>query len=355
MNSKIKNSIAISLIPQIILVKWLGSYPGIIEKHYSNGFYPIIAEFSRSLFGRIPFSVGDIIYISLLFLLFRFLILNYKNIKAQPKSFFRNTIMVLAIFYFSFHLLWGLNYYRKPISETLKIQKEHTKEELITFVEELIIKTNNVHYNITNDSTQIVEIPYSKKEIYNLTINGYSNLEEKIPFLTYKKPSLKNSVFSTLLTYMGYGGYLNPFTNEAQVNSKLPNFRSPVVAGHEVGHQIGYSAENETNLIGYIVTANNPDIYFKYTAYAYALSYCLSKIKKQDEFIFEELYCKLNVGIKKNYQDVSNFWEAHKNPLEPVFKTIFSTFLKANNQKDGIKSYRGVVSLLVNYHKKYPL
>ncbi|MDO1498958.1 DUF3810 family protein [Winogradskyella maritima] len=29
-------------------------------------------------------------------------------------------------------------------------------------------------------------------------------------------------MFSTGLTYMGYAGYLNPFTNEAQVNRLLP-------------------------------------------------------------------------------------------------------------------------------------
>lgn len=39
---------------------------------------------------------------------------------------------------------------------------------------------------------------------------------------------------------MGYGGYLNPFTNEAQVNGITPKFRLPTVSGHEVGHQLGY-------------------------------------------------------------------------------------------------------------------
>ncbi len=355
MNSKIKNSIAIALIPQICIVKLLGYFPEFIEKYYSLSIYPIISMFSRSILGKIPFSIGDIIYGVLLFLMFRYLILKRKNIKKNPKLFFRDIAMVCSIFYFFFHLLWGFNYYREPISKKLNIAEEHTKEELINFVNELIIKTNTIQYSITQDSTAIVAIPYTKKEIFNITINGYQQLKETMPFLAYEKTSLKKSLFSTLLTYMGYGGYLNPFTNEAQVNGLIPNFRYSVVAGHEIGHQIGYSAENETNFIGYIVTSNNSDIYFKYSAYAYALRYCLANIKKQDEFAFEELYCKVNQGVKENYQETSNFWKAHENPLEPIFKSIFNTFLKANNQEDGIKSYRGVVSLLVNYHKKHPL
>ena len=145
------------------------------------------------------------------------------------------------------------------------------------------------------------------------------------------------------------------FTNEAQVNALLPNFRYPVVAGHEVGHQLGYSAENETNFIGYLVTSSNSDIYFKYSAYSYALAYCLSDIRKRDEPTFERLFKTINGGVKKNYNEISEFWLTYKNPTEPVFKSIFDTFLKANNQSKGIDSYNAVVSLLINYHEEHPL
>jgi hypothetical protein len=59
--------------------------------------------------------------------------------------------------------------------------------------------------------------------------------------------------------------------------------------------------------------------------------------------------------LKKNYRELATFWEAHENPMEPVFKSIFNTFLKANNQKDGIRSYNAVVTLLVNYYRINPL
>jgi hypothetical protein len=122
-----------------------------------------------------------------------------------------------------------------------------------------------------------------------------------------------------------------------------------------VGHQIGYSAENETNLIGYLVTIYNEDIYFKYAAYAYALSYCLSDMKQNDEQLFETLLPKINTGVKQNYAELNTFWLQYENFTEPIFKAIFNSFLKVNNQTDGIKSYSKVVLLLVSYHQKYPL
>ncbi|MEL6916549.1 MAG: DUF3810 domain-containing protein [Bacteroidota bacterium] len=355
MNSRLKNGIALSLIPQIILVKWLGSYPELIEAYYSKGVYPVISGFFRSILGWVPFSVGDIVYASLLFLAIRYLYLKRGYIKQRPKIFLRNMVVVLSIAYFTFHLLWGLNYYRKPISETLHITETYSKRELSVFVENLIKKTNKIHLSITADSLEKVEIPYNQSEVRKKTVQGYEKLKKRFPFLKYERPSLKNSVFSVPLTYMGYGGYLNPFTNEAQVNAKLPNFRFPVVCGHEVGHQVGYSAENETNFIGYLVTSNNDDIYFQYAANAYALGYCLSAIRRKDVAAFEKLYTQLNLGVKKNFQEIADFWEAHENPLEPVFKSVFNSFLKINDQEDGIKSYGKVVALLVTYHKKHPL
>mgnify|MGYP000306614625 FL=1 len=340
---------------QIIIVKLLATKPEWIETYYSNGIYPVISKFFRLLLGWIPFSIGDIIYGLLVFFALRYIILNRRKIKAKPLAFLRNIVVVLSIAYFTFHLVWGMNYYRQPIHKTLKISEAHTDEALKNLIEKLIVKANAIHIEITNDSTKAVQIPYTKNEIFDRTIDGYNQLEKKYSFLEYKNPSLKKSLFSLPLTYSGYAGYLNPFTNEAQVNSKIPLFRFPVVAGHEVGHQIGYSAENETNFIGYLVTANNDDIYFKYAAYSYALSYCLSDIRYYDEELFRSYYNKLNVGVKMNYQELADFWNDYENPLEPAFKSIFSSFLKINNQADGIKSYSRVVSLLVTYHQEHPL
>ena len=49
---------------------------------------------------------------------------------------------------------------------------------------------------------------------------------------------------------MGFSGYLNPFTNEAQVDILIPKYQLPTTASHEVAHQLGYAAENEANFIG---------------------------------------------------------------------------------------------------------
>lgn len=355
MKISLKTSVAISLLPQIFLVKWLGGHTNLIEKYYSNGIYPFVSKGFRYVLGWIPFSVGDLIYFSLICLAFYYVIKNWKKIRSHKIDFLRDIMMVLSIAYFTFHFMWGFNYYREPLANKLDLTTTNNFDDLILFTSKLIAKTNEIQMAITNDSLISVQVPYSQKEQFAKTIEGYKILTGELALFDYQAHSIKTSLFSTGLTYMGYAGYLNPFTNEAQVNGRLPSFRFPVVTGHEIGHQLGYSAENETNFIGYLVTANNPDPYFKYAAYAYALGYCLNDIHRGDPEIFNELMQSLNPGVKANFQEMNSFWISFENPLEPIFKSSFNTFLKANNQTDGIKSYNKVVSLLIAYYKKHPL
>lgn len=346
---------ALSLIPQILLVKWLGSYPQWIENYYSLGFYAHISRIMRQLYGWLPISLGDIAYTGLFLILVFLVYRRWREIRKKPLSVFRDLAAVLAVAYASFNLLWGFNYYRIPLNETLNFEPRYADSELMALTADLILTTNALQFRLTGDRNAAVQMPYQGRDIYRQTIEAYNTLQDTWPQFRYPVPSLKPSLLSTVLTYMGYSGYLNPFTNEAQVNRLIPAFRLPVVSAHEIAHQLGYSAENEANFIGYLATSNHNDPYYRYSASAYALGYCLNEINRRDPPTYHLMISSLNPGVLANYAELQTFWEEYKNPAEPLFKEMFSTFLKANNQRDGIASYSRVVALLIGYHREYPL
>jgi hypothetical protein len=352
MKQKIKTGLALSILPQIIFVKWFGSYPELVEKYYSEGIYPVISKFLRTLFGWVPFSVGDIFYTILVFTFLRYLYLNGKSFREEPKRLLSHIGFTLSIAYFIFHLFWGMNYYRIPIEEKFGVAKTtYTLEELEQFSKKLISETNRIQYQLTKDVTEPVEINLSKEEIFQVAVLGYRDFSKNHTEFKYQPKSLKTSLYSLPLTYMGYGGYLNPFTGEAQVNGKTPIIRFPTVSAHEIGHQIGYSSEAATNFIGFLVTSKTINLEFVYASYSHALAYTLSDLKRLDEEKFNELWKSVNTGVIKNYEEIRKFWESYENPSEPIFKWIFNAFLKANSQEDGIQSYNAVVGLLINYDK----
>lgn len=349
MLKNVKLVIAISIIPQYLLIKWLADYPEFVETFYSNGFYPISSKVFRYALGWLPFSFGDLVYALAIIYIIRWVFVNRKRLLHDTKNWFIDVFCAVSIIYLAFHLFWGLNYYRLPLHENLNLKADYTTEQLVEVTKKLIEKSNQIHREIAENDSLKIDIPYSKSDIFNMAPLGYKRLKNTFPNLEYHPKSVKKSLFSYPLTYMGFSGYLNPFTNEAQVDALIPVYSFPTTTTHEMAHQLGYAAENEANLIGCLAAINHQDVYFKYAGYTFALRFCLNEMARRDETQFKTLYDSVNTGILNNFKEAQLFWESYENPLEPIFKITYSSYLKANKQTKGIASYSYVVALFVNY------
>lgn len=343
------------LLLQIIIINILSFFPRFIENYYSNGLYPYIAKSSRTIFGWTGISLGDIIYGIVILFIIRWLWKTKGTWRKQYKTHFLTIISFMSVFYLLFQLLWGLNYIRVPLNEKFGIEKKYTPDELLVFTKKLIAKTNALHLSITKTDSLKVVTPYTVHEIYEHSVNGYDTLAIAYPEFTYDKESIKSSLISVPLSYMGFGGYLNPFTNEAQVNEKLPLYNLPTTTCHEMSHQIGYASESEANFIGYMASIYNPDPYFKYSGYTFALKYCLRNIAKLDEKKAKSLLPLINPGIRKNFKESEEFNEKYSSFIEIIFEVFYDNFLKLNKQEDGMETYSKFVGLLVNYYKEKEL
>ena len=341
------------LLIQIIVVKTIGLFPDFVENWYSKGFYPKVGFVSRKIFGNLPFSFGDVIYFILILLLFRWI---WKHRIGFFKEWRANGLAILSwisVLYFFFHLLWGMNYYRIPLHEKLQIEKEYSVAQLEAFVEKMIVKTNELQLQITKNDSVAVVIPYSDEEIYNLALEGYKKLPNNLKEFHYEVKSIKKSLFSYPLSYMGFGGYLNPFTNEAQVNYLKPKYTSPLTTCHEMAHQTGIGSESECNFIGFIAAAKNEDLYFQYSAYSFALRYGLRNLEKIEENSSKPFLEKINKGVLKNFEENEFFWKQYQTPINTFFEFFYDNFLKANQQKDGMEGYSKFVGLVIGYQKVY--
>jgi len=283
-SSKLKTFLALFLIIQIVIIRCLPFFPEIVERFYSNGLYSITSKSLRYAFGWLPFSFGDIFYGVLLFLAIRWGIKNRKRIFKDTKTWLIDVISTISLVYFAFHIFWGFNYYRLPIHKKLNIDNEYSTEALIEVTKQLIIKSNTLHSQLNSNDTLRVEFPYSKKELLKKIPLGYDALSKTYPHLAYNAVSIKTSLFSLPLTYQGFSGYLNPISNEAQVDGLIPIFKYATTASHEVAHQLGYAAENEANFIGCLATIHHEDIYINYAGYTFALRHCLSEIYRRSYF-----------------------------------------------------------------------
>jgi|SRR5690554_35998 len=344
-----KPYIAFSIVPLFLIVKLLKQFPEVVETYYSLGIYPFFSRLFRYTLGWIPFSFGDLLYGIAIIYILRWLILNRRRIIKDTKHWLMDVFAAISIIYFAFHLFWAMNYHRLPLHESLHLEADYSTEQLMLVTENLIEKSNALHSELAKNDSIKIDIPFTKNEIISLIPIGFKALEQEFPHLKYHPKSIKKSLFSLPLTFMGFSGYLNPLTNEAQINSLIVPYRFPVVGSHEVAHQLGYAKENEANFIGGLAAINHPNIYFNYSGYTFLLKHCLIEIYKRDSELYFETLKTINKGILKNYQETQDFWDSYKNPAEPLFKSTYNSYLIANNQKDGMESYSYVVALIVNY------
>ena len=159
-------------------------------------------------------------------------------------------------------------------------------------------------------------------------------------------------MFTGLFSFLGVTGIYNPFTAEANVNMDPPDFLLPATVCHEMAHQAGIAPEDEANYVSFIVCSNHQNPFFQYSGYLMAMRYTMNTLKKNDERTFNELWEKIDNGVKSDLTENRKYWKHFKNPFEKYSDKVYDSYLKANNQKEGIQSYSGIVKYLLNDYRK---
>jgi hypothetical protein len=339
-----------------LIVKTASFFPLWIEKNYTNGVYPFISAFLRLFFGWLPLSIGDVLYgATVIWLIIQLvkIIIAVVGKKVTGHSFLAGVgrfLQLLLIIYIWFNILWGLNYDRLGIGYQLKLAPgTYSTEELKFLTHSLIIKANDTRKALKN--TNVNYPPYQK--VFSQSVKAYEEVTPVMPFLKYDHRCLKRSLYSRLGNYLGFLGYYNPFTGEAQVNVKPPPFLVPFVTCHEIAHQLGYGTEDEANFVSYLATKASSDKIFNYSAYFDLFTYANGELFTRDSLAARENVKLLDTLVRKDLRTYREFLKAHRNPVEPLITAFYSLYLQANNQPKGLATYSDVVALLIAYQKKY--
>ena len=299
-----------------------------------------------SVFFRLfKFSVGDILYIIIPIII---IIYFFKIERRRDKLIylFKVPIIIYCFFYWS----WGFNYNKKSNFEQLKT-KEYSVEDLYVTVEYYIEETNNLNIKISKKKENKVQSSYSFNDLKNKCVSSITNEEWLFQNKKINNFPVKKSIFSNPLSYMGFTGYINPFTLEANINYNIPKISIPVTICHEIAHQIGYAFEDEANYIAIKALSNSNDNFLRYSGNLMAVQYLLSEIRKNDIEKHDGYIKELNTGVIKNIQDKNEYYLKYKNKYKDFFKKNYGVFLKSNNQKAGIRTYSLVVDLLINEYQ----
>jgi Protein of unknown function (DUF3810) len=323
-----------------------------VESYYSSGLYPFIGKINRFLFGWLPFSIGDLFYLGagiwLLTVIFRGikLIWHRKFFNSGFRARLLRSLFVLLLFYVAFNFLWGLNYNRKGIAWQLDLQvKDTAASSMQNLATILRVKTN--------DWKPVIGGKKDFRSDRLLAIQAYTILKSRYEFLTYTPVSLKPSLFGKLGNYMGYSGYYNPFSGEAQVNTQVPGFLIPFSTCHEIAHQLGYAKENEANFVGYLAARESTDSSMRYSAYLNMFLYANGELRYMDSTAARDNFLRLSDPVKKDLAEYRKFLNSYEGPLGEFVDAFYDRYLKLNEQPAGRRTYNKVVLWLLAYYQEF--
>lgn len=349
---KIRAIAITGLVAAIYLLMLFAGYPQTVERYFSEGVYPVVSIVLHPVLNIFPFSVGDVLYTLvigyLVYALIRFIRLLFK--KEFLRAGFRvlKLIIKIQIAILVFYLFWGMNYFRPSAGERLNLRDTSYTTDKLKAVTAMLIDSANA----TRARLNANDLKQGNDTIYETAVKAIRKLSsDSVKFRTYH-PDIKPSLLTPLLNYIGTSGYFNPFTGEAQLNYQMPVFNRPVVACHEMSHQMGYGLEDEADFVGFLAGVNSNDKLLRYSAYHLAVDEFMHALYYRDSLENKKLKPRVSKAVHQDFVDERKYWMTYQGKLNVITGIFYNHYLKVNNQPQGLDTYNRMILLVMAKYGK---
>jgi len=320
--------------------EWLAKNRELTEVVYSQKIYPFIGKILSTVSSMFPFSVDDLFYVGLIFLLISLIVLLVLK-KISWKKTGKIVLNALALIYLLFYFFWGFNYFRPNLNARLEIKNQSADSEDFLKVFEELVKQTNQSYTTFDE--------FNKNEIDSLVESSYKKLAPaiKVDYPAGQRPA-KNITFSRFFAQAGISGYYGPFFNEIHLNKNLLPVEYPFVLAHEKAHQFGITGESEANFYAWLVCTQSESEKLKYSANLMILRYFIFQGFRLEKF--PEIIKKLDEPVKNDMQKIREHWANLRNEkIDRAATKMNDAYLKTNKIEEGVKDYRGVVKHVMDF------
>jgi hypothetical protein len=331
------------------------------EQIYAKHIYKWISQLISSITGLFPFSVAELLVILLpvviLVILLRFtlrMILDKKDRGERWKRGILNVLCTISILLFLFTILAGLNYYRYPFTSYSGLEvAESSVEELYSLTESLMLKANELRAQATVvDDYGAFKLSVSDTKLAKLANDAMRLLAEDYPVLEGAYGAPKPILFSKLMSQTEITGIFFPFTMEANVNVDVPDYSIPVTMLHELAHLRGFMREDEANFVAYLAGIKSESVDLNYSSTMLALIISGNALYDQSPELYFQVRTRYSDELVKDIRANTEYWQQYEDTVvSTVSNRINDTYLKANAQIDGVKSYGRMLDLLLAQYR----
>lgn len=361
---KYKRIYLIGLLPlSYILILIAKNSSFFAEQIYAKRIYKFISEILSTITGIIPFSISEILIIAipviLLVIVVGFIIRMFAEKSKRKERMIKGIINIfctVSIAMFLFTIMGGINYYRYSFAKysNLEIQ-DSSVDELYALTANLAFAANELRAQVPEtDEDGVFRLSMSQYEAAKMAAKAYQELAKDYPILgggSYGKP--KPVLLSKLMSQTEITGIFIPFTMEANINVDVPDYSIPDTMLHELAHMRGFMREDEANYLAYLAGMKTDNVEFEYSSTMQVLITAGNALYEQDPVKYQQIADQYSKGVQTDLRANSVYWQKFDDSvISTVSNKINDTYLKANNQTDGVKSYGRMLDLLLAKYRK---
>lgn len=332
------------------------------EEIFAKGIFHIYSQVFSLITGWIPFSLAEtgivlgIVGIPAI-VIWRIIV----YIKGRGKRVYLvasdviSLLCIGALVYFMLVMGCSVNYYRKPVAEYLGLTvRDSSVEELYALHAELAEQTSAVREQLTlEDMEGVYRLSVGTAELAKWCDASYDALAEEHAVFHGVYPKPKRILFSSVMSKTELTGVYVPFTMEANVNVDVPDYSIASTMCHELAHLRGFIREDEANYISYLACMASDNLELQYSGLMEALILSGNALYGKNPDLYYEIRAGYDAGVDRDLAANSAYWaQFHDTKISNTAEKLNDTYLKANNQSDGVQSYGRMVDLLLAEYRK---
>ncbi len=318
------------------------SFPVLTESIYSAGLYPLITRALTAIWGRIPFSVTEILLIAVCVCAVVEMVQLLRG-RLKAGAFFKTAFVSGVILFCWFYWAWGFNYYRMPLVDRLGLREVNVDSTTVAFWLQNEIDEINAAY-VAMDSVNKAVVDAEIEAGYQ---RAAALLQLRFPGgVRPGKELLLNGILDKTLT----SGVFSPFLHEVHVNAELLPMEYPFVLAHEKAHQMGIANEAEANFLAYVVCTSSADSVVNYSGRLAVLRRMLGRARALARY--DTLRVQIRPEVIADFGKIRKRWQPHVGTVSRVSGTLYDSYLKANKIPEGRRNYSGVVELVCRWKEK---
>lgn len=350
--------IGILLSPAALIVqKFAFKHPGWVENVYIPTFYAPVSKGISSLFGLFPFSCAEVIVVSAMLWIPLLLFFWYKKQIAAQKSrggafgcVLVNLAGLAGTLYFAYILFCGLGYARMPLASSLGYEADGmTRTQLQSLCSILEQEAETLREGLTEDDNGVFMPQGGLNTVLSRTQDSFNGTKKSLFWGNYSKP--KKVLLSPLWAYTQTTGMFFPYTIEANINTVNTPMLYAATAAHEAAHQRGFMREDEANFIAWYVLKDSTNPEDRYSGYMLALIHAGNALYRADPQAYDALCAEYSDGMKRDLNAHNELWDQYEGKAAEISEQVNNTYLRANNQSDGVASYGRMVDLLFAHYQ----